>query len=60
MYYEYKDAYLEIITRYDMVYKDTMDSTDIKSVESLISSGLGFWESDEQEQRYYLFPCLGV
>jgi len=55
---EYKDAFLEIITRYNMVYKDNMDFTDVKDVERLVSSGVGFWESDEKDEEYYIFPCL--
>lgn len=41
-----------------MVYKDNMDFTDVKDVERLVSSGVGFWESDEKDEEYYIFPCL--
>lgn len=58
MHTEYKDAFLEIISRYNGVYKNGMNSTDMKNVERLILSGLGFWESDEKNEKYYLFPCL--
>ena len=58
MHNEYKDAFLEIISRYNMVYKDTMNSEDVNNVERLISSGVGFWESEKKGKKYYLFPCL--
>jgi len=55
---QYLDAFLEIISRYNRVYKEEMDVTDLNTVERLISSGMGFWESGEKNQKYYLFPCL--
>ena len=53
----YKSAFLEIMRRYNMVYKDTMNAEDIYNVQRLISSGIGFWESGEKGRKYYLFPC---
>lgn len=55
---EYKRAFLEIISRYNLVYKDMMNAEDVSNVERLISSGVGFWESGKKGQKYYLFPCL--
>tara|TARA_R110000824_G_scaffold103417_8_gene245737 strand:- start:925 stop:1116 length:192 start_codon:yes stop_codon:yes gene_type:complete len=54
---QYLDAFLEIITRYNRVYRKEMDVTDLNTVERLVSSGMGFWESGEKDQKYYLFPC---
>tara|TARA_R110000765_G_scaffold166784_1_gene271713 strand:+ start:632 stop:823 length:192 start_codon:yes stop_codon:yes gene_type:complete len=55
---QYLDAFLEIINRYNMVYKEEMDVADLNTVERLVSSGMGFWESGKKDQEYYLFPCL--
>lgn len=58
MHDEYKDAFLEIISRYNKVYKEDMSYKDLQSVEGLISTGLGFWETDENSEEYYSLPCI--
>ena len=58
MHDEYKDAFLEIISRYNQVYKEDMSHKDLQNVEGFISTGLGFWKTGKRGREYYSLPCI--